>query len=495
MAALGADVRTAALAPLLVTGRVVACLPRDAERLRRWRARPLAGEADRPHGDSAGHARRRCFTRGGRRRPRDPRQPGWTSQAWVSAAGVALAAGTTQLVVGTRGLLGEGWDAPALNVLVDLTTVAADISVRQMRGRALRLDPADGDKVASNWDVVCVAADLARGTADYERFVRRHAHLQRAVRGRVDRDGRLSRAPDAVAVPAAARPRPRRGSTRQRSRVPPTTSAHGRAGGSASRTSARTCRCLLVRRAVARSPGATGRPHVRSRRRGAPAGARREPDRARPAIAPPRPRGPLLAFRLRAARDAYPEVAPLDRIAQAIVGAYVSLGEISATAGASLALTPRAGGTIRCALPAGTSAENAKLLDALDEALTPGARPAVRHQPPGVPGVAELDRRRTPSPHLPAHARRRLAPRPQRPRLPQGARRGLPRRLAHPRRPRRAALRRPRGRRRPRPRSPPPPPRPPTTSRASASSGTNPQQTPPPPPQGGSDPAHTHKGV
>src|SRR4029077_13853857 len=89
------------------------------------------------------------------------------------------------------------------------------------------------------------------------------------------------------------------------------------------------------------------------------------------AIAPPRPRGPLLAFRLRAARNAYPEVAPLDRIAQAIVAAYVALGEISATAGASLALTPRAGGTIRCALPAGTSAENAKLVDALDEAITP----------------------------------------------------------------------------------------------------------------------------
>ena len=94
-----------------------------------------------------------------------------------TAAGAALAAGTTQLVVGTRGLLGEGWDAPKLNVVVDLSTVAADVSVRQMRGRALRLDPADPDKVSSNWDVVCVAADLARGTADYGRFVRRHAHL------------------------------------------------------------------------------------------------------------------------------------------------------------------------------------------------------------------------------------------------------------------------------------------------------------------------------
>ncbi len=46
-----------------------------------------------------------------------------------------------------------------------------------MRGRSLRLDPADPEKVASNWDVVCVAPDLVRGSADYERFVRKHLHL------------------------------------------------------------------------------------------------------------------------------------------------------------------------------------------------------------------------------------------------------------------------------------------------------------------------------
>ena len=37
--------------------------------------------------------------------------------------------------------------------------------------------PADPEKIASNWDVVCVAPDLARGSADYERFVRKHLHL------------------------------------------------------------------------------------------------------------------------------------------------------------------------------------------------------------------------------------------------------------------------------------------------------------------------------
>jgi hypothetical protein len=88
-----------------------------------------------------------------------------------------LSAGETRLLVGTRGLLGEGWDCPELNVLVDMTAVAADISVRQMRGRSLRLDPRDPAKLANNWDVVCVAPDLGRGHADYLRFVRRHTHL------------------------------------------------------------------------------------------------------------------------------------------------------------------------------------------------------------------------------------------------------------------------------------------------------------------------------
>ena len=48
--------------------------------------------------------------------------------------------------VTARGLLGEGWDAPAVNCLVDMTVAATSVSVRQMRGRSLRLDP---DRVAS----------------------------------------------------------------------------------------------------------------------------------------------------------------------------------------------------------------------------------------------------------------------------------------------------------------------------------------------------------
>jgi hypothetical protein len=85
----------------------------------------------------------------------------------------------------------------------------------------------------------------------------------------------------------------------------------------------------------------------------------------------PKPRGPLLSFKLAAARVAYPEVLPLDRVAEAIVAAYAALGEIRPASAASLALSPRAGGLIRCALPAGDARENGLLAAALEEAISP----------------------------------------------------------------------------------------------------------------------------
>ncbi|MDQ6805831.1 MAG: DEAD/DEAH box helicase family protein, partial [Actinomycetota bacterium] len=101
----------------------------------------------------------------------------FSSRRWTDWATRLLADGETRLLVGTRGLLGEGWDCPQLNVLVDMTDVAADISVRQMRGRSLRLDPGQPRKLACNWDVVCVAPELGRGPADYDRFVRWHVQI------------------------------------------------------------------------------------------------------------------------------------------------------------------------------------------------------------------------------------------------------------------------------------------------------------------------------
>lgn len=62
-----------------------------------------------------------------------------------------LTKGAVRVIVGTRALLGEGWDAPAINSLVLASTVGSFMTTNQMRGRAIRTDPAQPDKVASMW--------------------------------------------------------------------------------------------------------------------------------------------------------------------------------------------------------------------------------------------------------------------------------------------------------------------------------------------------------
>src|SRR6185436_11158719 len=85
--------------------------------------------------------------------------------------------GVTRCLVGTRGLLGEGWDASKINVLIDLTSVTTSMTVNQLRGRSIRLDSDDPNKLANNWDVVCLAPEFAKGLDDYHRFMAKHLHL------------------------------------------------------------------------------------------------------------------------------------------------------------------------------------------------------------------------------------------------------------------------------------------------------------------------------
>ena len=101
----------------------------------------------------------------------------WGPRLYVSLITELFQDGLTQCLVGTRGLLGEGWDASKLNVLIDLTAVTTTTSVNQLRGRSLRLDPDDPEKLANNWDVVCLAPEFTKGLDDYQRFCTKHHHL------------------------------------------------------------------------------------------------------------------------------------------------------------------------------------------------------------------------------------------------------------------------------------------------------------------------------
>jgi hypothetical protein len=99
----------------------------------------------------------------------------WTSRRWVPHVTRFLEQGGTTVLVGTRGLLGEGWDARSVSGLVDLTSVTTTTAVVQTRGRALRTDPTHPDKVAVNWSVVCVSDRHPRGDRDWLRLVRKNA--------------------------------------------------------------------------------------------------------------------------------------------------------------------------------------------------------------------------------------------------------------------------------------------------------------------------------
>jgi hypothetical protein len=89
----------------------------------------------------------------------------WSPRVYVRLITDLFQRGVTRCLVGTRGLLGEGWDAHTINVLVDLTTVTTSMSVNQLRGRSIRLDPDKPDKLADNW------------LDDYERFHAKHKTL------------------------------------------------------------------------------------------------------------------------------------------------------------------------------------------------------------------------------------------------------------------------------------------------------------------------------
>jgi hypothetical protein len=156
-----ADPRSAALDPVLLTGRRVACGRDTALHLIDWlrTAEPGLELAITTWGDGVDE-----ITGGAR----------WEARRYVPLVTRFHAEGGSRCLIGTRALLGEGWDAPAVNVVIDLTAATTPTSVVQARGRGLRRDHGWPGKVADNWGVVCVTGDHPKGAADFDRFARKH---------------------------------------------------------------------------------------------------------------------------------------------------------------------------------------------------------------------------------------------------------------------------------------------------------------------------------
>jgi superfamily II DNA or RNA helicase len=381
--AIAADERTAVVRPLLVSGRGLRCAPDDADHLLEALSAAAAETGEpltgwRAEADSDGLVRIVAAT------------PAWQPGRWVPLATRIFTAGATRALVGTRALLGEGWDAPCVNCLVDLTTATTGVSVRQMRGRSLRLDPADPEKIASNWDVVCVAPDLSKGTGDYDRFVRKHLKLYAP-----SEDGRIEAGPTHVhpalgpfAPPRAAQFSGLNRAAAARARDYQQARTRWRIGTPYRGEDRDT---LLVRHRGQRpavTPAPSQRPPRYPYKQSGPltlgvAGAATggmltalsgEPTAA--LVAALLPSGlAWAAARLGRVRAELADALPLDRAARAVLDAYQDLGEMSAEAASSLAIEPRASGYLRCLLRDGTEEESARFTRALDELLAPPEAP------------------------------------------------------------------------------------------------------------------------
>lgn len=85
-------------------------------------------------------------------------------QAAVSGNGPRLTSYLTELfyqgyirvLVGTKSLLGEGWDSPCINSLVLASFVGSFMLSNQMRGRAIRTMKGNPEKASNIWHLICM---------------------------------------------------------------------------------------------------------------------------------------------------------------------------------------------------------------------------------------------------------------------------------------------------------------------------------------------------
>ena len=82
--------------------------------------------------------------------------------------------GHITILIGTQALLGEGWDAPVINSLILSSTVSSYMLSNQMRGRAIRVDKNNPNKISNIWHLASVSlpdkSDIAKNLIFQETF-------------------------------------------------------------------------------------------------------------------------------------------------------------------------------------------------------------------------------------------------------------------------------------------------------------------------------------
>ena len=81
--------------------------------------------------------------------------------------------GIIRVLIGTKALLGEGWDAPSINSLILASFVGSFVSSNQMRGRAIRKDGNKPNKASNIWHLACIDPTDNYGGREIEILKRR----------------------------------------------------------------------------------------------------------------------------------------------------------------------------------------------------------------------------------------------------------------------------------------------------------------------------------
>ncbi len=110
----------------------------------------------------------------------------WSTDTYTRIITWLFEQGITKCLVGTRFLLGEGWDSLTLNTIIDLTSIAAGTTVNQVKGRALRKDPNNPYKVSNIWEFISHPLLTPYSQEEYETFARKHQNYWG-----IDKKGRI----------------------------------------------------------------------------------------------------------------------------------------------------------------------------------------------------------------------------------------------------------------------------------------------------------------
>lgn len=98
-------------------------------------------------------------------------------QHTVSAVTELFERGRIHVLIGTKSLLGEGWDSPCINSLILATYVGSFMLSNQMRGRAIRVSRSDPEKTSNIWHLACILpvkyGEEGGLAGDYETLARR----------------------------------------------------------------------------------------------------------------------------------------------------------------------------------------------------------------------------------------------------------------------------------------------------------------------------------